>query len=163
MVNRVRADGATPRDARRGRGRAQFGVDIDTTSGATTVIPHGELDALSAPVFAAVLETVSARFVALVVVDLSEVPFCNVAALRAMTELAARLHGAGGRVRLVEPRVLDRMLDLADLRSMFELDDPRPFERDAEGAHGTVAHRLAGAGRSVRPRSSSPHRLATGP
>jgi hypothetical protein len=55
------------------------------------------------------------------------------------------------------------MLDLADLRSMFELDDPRRVDRYVEVPHATATRRRAGASRSVRPRASSPHRLATGP
>jgi anti-anti-sigma factor len=149
-----------PRDARRGDD-VQFGVDIDTMPGATTVIPHGELDALSAPIFAAVLEAVSGRAVQLVVLDLSDVRFCNIAALRAMTELAARQHAADGRVRIVQPTVLDRMLELADLRSMFDLDDPRVSAGGADGRM-TSPGRIASMNRSVRPRTTSPHRLATG-
>jgi anti-anti-sigma factor len=163
MANGARTSGMNPqRDARRGRPHAQFGIDIDTRPGATTVIPHGELDALSAPVFAAVLEAVSARAVCLVVIDLSDVRFCNVAALRAMTELAARLHAVDGRVRINAHAVLDRMLDLADLRSMFELDDPPVAAVDADATHGTFPRRLANVNHPVRPRAGSPRRLATG-
>jgi anti-anti-sigma factor len=148
------------RDGRRGDG-VQFGVDIDTMPGAITVIPHGELDALSAPIFGAVLEAVSSRASQLVVLDLGDVRFCNIGALRAMTELAARQRAADGRVRIVAPAVLDRMLELADLRSMFDLDDPRVVAGAADGVHVT-SRRPAGVKRSVRPRASSPHRLATG-
>src|SRR5262249_20761011 len=79
-------------EARRGGPHASFGIDVDTAPSATTVIPHGEIDALSAPIFGAVLEAVSAHAVALVTIDLSDVRFCNVAGLRAITELAARMH-----------------------------------------------------------------------
>ena len=139
-------------DARRGRPHAQFGIDIDTAPGATTVIPHGEIDALSAPVFGAVLDAVSLRAVALVTIDLSDVRFCNITGLRAMTELAARLHASRGRVRIVAPAVLDRMLDLADLRSMFELPDRRAPE--AEMLRAALPHRLTNENRSARPRMS---------
>jgi anti-anti-sigma factor len=147
------------RDAGRGRPHAQFGIDVDAMPDRTVVVPHGELDALSAPIFSAVLDAVSARGIRLVVIDLGDVRACNVAALRAMTELAARLHTVEGQVRIVAPAVLDRMLALTDLRSMFELDDP--------GAVGTAnalasePYRRAGVSRSPRPRMTSPHRLAT--
>jgi anti-anti-sigma factor len=152
-VNRVQG-------LRRGSPRAQFGIDVDTAPGATTVIPHGEIDAPSAPIFGAVLEAVSSRAVELVTIDLSDVRFCNVAGLRAMTELAARLHASDGRVRIVAPAVLDRMLDLADLRSMFELPDPGAPE--AESLHPQLPRRRVNGNGSARPRMSSPRRLATG-
>jgi anti-anti-sigma factor len=162
MANGARTNGANPqRDARHGRPHAQFGLDIDTRPGATTVIPHGELDALSAPVFAAVLEALSARAAKLVVIDLSDVRGCNVAGLRAMTELAARLHAVEGRVRINAHAVLDRMLELADLCSLFDLDEPRSFV-EADVTHVTLPRRLANTNRAVRPRAGSPRRLATG-
>ena len=161
MAKGARANGVNRSpDLRRGRSHTQFGIDIDTATRATTVIPHGEIDALNAPVFGAVLEAVCLRAVEVVTIDLSDVRFCNVAGLRAMTELAARLHASNGRVRIVAPAVLDRMLDLADLRSMFELPDPRT--PDAAMVHATVPRRLAKENRSARPRTSSPRRLATG-
>jgi len=162
MAKRAGRNGVnTERDTRRSDA-FQFGIDIDTTPGATTVIPHGELDAVSAPIFGAVLEAVSARAVQLVVLDLDDVRFCNIAALRAMTELAARQHAADGRVRIVALAVLDRMLELADLRSMFDVDDHSVVAGEADGVHVASPYRVATVNRSVRPRTSSPHRLATG-
>lgn len=149
------------RDANADAPYAAFGLDIETTARGTTVIPHGELEALSAPVFAAVLDAVAARAPRLVVIDLGDVRFCSVAALRAMAELAARLQATDGRVRIVAPAVLDRMLEVADLRSMFELDDHRLPQCDADSVRQLVP-RAVNAGRSARPRTTSPRRLATG-
>jgi anti-anti-sigma factor len=147
------------RDAGPERPHAQFGIDVDAMPDGTVVVPHGELDALSAPVFAAVLDAVCARDIHLVVIDLSDVRACNVAALRAMTELAARLHTVDGRVRIVARTVLDRMLALTDLHSMFELDDAG--NAGTGNALSSEPHRRADVYRSLRPRMTSPHRLAT--
>jgi anti-anti-sigma factor len=160
------ADGArwnglgAPREAGPGRPYAQFGVDVYALHDSTVVAPHGELDALNAPLFGAVLDALSARGVRVVVIDLSDVRSCNAAALRTMAELAARLHLIEGRVRIVAPTVLDRMLELADLRFLFELDDPDADE-DAASVLASQSHRPVQASRSLRPRMSSPHRLAT--
>ena len=78
---------------------AQFAIEFDYSVGATTLRLHGELDALSVPAFAAVLVAIHERGVRLVTIELSGLRFCNVAGLRAMTELAARLHAGDGIVK----------------------------------------------------------------
>ena len=115
--------------------RAQFGVELDYDVGRTTVRLHGELDALSTPAFAAVLIAISDRPTPSVTIDLAGLRSCSVGGLRAMTELAARLHARDGRVTIVEPRILARMLDAADLRSLFVLDEgPESLEDLPRGA-----------------------------
>jgi hypothetical protein len=44
--------------------------------------------------------------------------------LRAMSELAARLNAIDGRVAILAPAILTRMLDMSDLRSLFVVGDP---------------------------------------
>ena len=89
----------------------------------TTLRLWGELDALSVPAFAATLAALDERGARFVTIDLSDLRFCNVGGLRAMTELAARLHARDGTVRVIDPRILTRMLDIVDLRSLFALED----------------------------------------
>jgi anti-anti-sigma factor len=106
--------------------RAQFGLDFDYSGETTRVVLYGELDALSAPAFRAALLTLAERENRVVSIDLSQLVFCNIGGLRAMAELAARLHAAGGRVEIVAPAVLSRMLELNDLVSLFVVRDPEP-------------------------------------
>jgi anti-anti-sigma factor len=101
---------------------AQFTIELDYEVGRTTLRLHGELDALSVPPFAAILVAISERG-GFVTLDLSGLRSCNVGGLRAMAELAARLHARDGQVRIVEPGILTRMLDIVDLRSLFDLDE----------------------------------------
>jgi len=104
--------------------RAQFGVDFDYTGESTSLLLHGELDALSAPAFRAALLTLADRENRVVSIDLSGLVFCNINGLRAMAELAARVNANGGRVEIVSPDVLTRMLELSDLASMFVIREP---------------------------------------
>jgi anti-anti-sigma factor len=112
-------DARSPRRAK--DPRAQFGVDFDYSGETTSVILYGELDALSAPAFRAALLTLSDRENRVVSIDLSRLVFCNIGGLRAMAELAARLHSVGGRVEIVGPEVLTKMLEISDLASMFAI------------------------------------------
>jgi anti-anti-sigma factor len=147
-------------DDRRSGPRAQFGIDLETDPDATTVFPRGELDAISAPVFSAVLAALAARGTRFVSIDLSDVRYCNVAALRAMAELAARLHRVDGRVRIVSPGVLDRMLELADLHSLFDLD--AALAAGPVRAADPAPLRSTPPVPSRRPRVGHPHRFSTG-
>jgi anti-anti-sigma factor len=147
------------RDDRRFPPRAQFGIEVETDPHATTVYPRGELDAISAPVFNAVLAALAERGTRFVSIDLGEVRYCNLAALRAMAELAARLHAVDGRVRIVSSGILDRMLELADLHSLFVLDARLPHRKGADDAAPSAS---APPLSPNRPRVGHPHRLATG-
>ncbi len=140
------------------RSGAQFGLDFDYDVGATLISLHGELDALSVPAFSGMLNALAARGVQSVTIDLSGLRFCNIGGLRAMAELAARLNAVDGRVAIIAPAILTRLLELADLRSLFVIEDsngaPPPVESGIEIANGRAA-------RSSRPRASSLHRLPT--
>jgi anti-anti-sigma factor len=97
---------------------------------------HGELDALSVPAFAGALLGIAERGTRSVTIDLSDLRFCNVGGLRAMAELAARLHARDGRVTIVAPGILARMLDIGDLKTLFVVDDTpaAPLHHLATGA-----------------------------
>jgi anti-anti-sigma factor len=138
---------------------AQFGIDFDYDVGNTTVSIHGELDALSVPAFNGALLALAERGIRFVTIDLSELRFCSVGGLRAMAELAARLNAVDGRVAILAPAILTRMLDMRDLQSLFVVGDP-PTTTAASTADPDLA--INRAPRSSRPRASSLHRLPTG-
>jgi anti-anti-sigma factor len=138
---------------------AQFGMDIEYDVGAVVMWLSGELDALSVPVFAGALVGLADQGARVVTIDLTHLRFCNIGGLRAMAELAARLNDIDGRVEIVAPAILTRMLELGDLRSLFvvhdlEQPDPAAAALDLRTA-GTAPH-------SSRPRASSLHRLSSG-
>lgn len=113
----------------------QFGVEFDYDIACTTIRLHGELDALSVPAFAGALNAIAERGAGAVTIDLSELRFCSVGGLRAMAELAARLHVRDGRVTIIDPSLLTRMLEIGDLRSLFVIDDhPESLQRLPTGA-----------------------------
>jgi anti-anti-sigma factor len=116
----------------------------------------GELDALSVPVFTGALVALAEQGARVVTIDLVHLRFCNIGGLRAMAEVAARLNDVDGRVEIVAPSILTRMLEIGDLRSLFVVHEP-----DAPSA--TVDVRVAGeAPRSGRPRAGSVQPLASG-
>jgi anti-sigma B factor antagonist len=125
---------------------AQFGMEFDYDVGRTVVALHGELDALSVPAFAGALNALADQGARSVTIDLTGLRFCNIGGLRAMTELAARLHADDGRVEIVAPDILMRMLGPADLRSLFVIDErsrvPEPGAGAPDGASGHRFGRL---------------------
>ena len=76
-----------------------------------------------------------------------------------MAELAARLNAVDGRVAILAPAILTRMLDMSDLQSLFVVGDP-PTTNPAANTNSDSA--INRAPRSSRPRASSLHRLSTG-
>lgn len=90
---------------------------------------------MSVPAFAGALLAIAEQGTLAVTIDLSDLRFCNVGGLRAMAELAARLQARGGRVEIIEPSLLARMLEIGDLRSLFVIEDrPPAFNRLPTGA-----------------------------
>ena len=138
---------------------AQFGIDFEFDVASCSVRLRGELDSLSTPACAAALGALVDRGARLVAVDLSELRFCSIGGLRALAELAARLHAVDGRVEIVAPAILTRMLDLEDLRSLFAIREPAPVLTPADGALDVRVDRPP---QSSRPRVGSLHRLSTG-
>jgi len=102
---------------------SQFGLEFDYDAGNTLLSLHGELDALSVPAFAGALRALAERGARSVSIDLSDLRFCNVGGLRAMAELAARLHAVDGQVQILGPSILTRLLELSDLQSLFVIAD----------------------------------------
>ena len=141
------------------RSCAQFGIDFDYDVDNTFVSLHGELDALSVAAFSGALIALAERGTRNVTIDLSTLHFCSIGGLRAMTELAARLNAVDGRVQILAPSILTRMLDVADLRSMFTVGDPQPIEPQLIDVRDGYA---AGDRRPRSTHASSRHRLSTG-
>jgi anti-anti-sigma factor len=137
---------------------AQFGIEFDYDAGRTIVSVHGELDALSVPAFAGALFALAERGTRFVTIDLSQLRFCSVGGLRVMAELAARLNAVEGRVEVLAPTILTRMLDMTDLNSLFVVGDPKTTARASDDLDSTISR----APHSSRPRASSLHRLSTG-
>ncbi len=146
------------------RSCAQFGIDFDYDVDNTFVSLHGELDALSVAAFSGALIALVERGTRNVTIDLSALHFCSIGGLRAMTELAARVNAVDGSVQILAPSILTRMLDVADLRSMFTVGDPQPIEPQLidvrDGALPDPA--VSRPPRASRPPAGSRHRLSTG-
>ena len=136
---------------------AQFGIDFEYQGAHTLLSLRGELDALSVPAFAGVLNTLVERGARSVTIELSELRFCDIGGLRAMAELAARLHAVDGSVEVLAPSILLRMLELSDLESLFHIEDS-----PARSCAPLIDGQLGPAARSGRPRADSPPRLSSG-
>jgi anti-sigma B factor antagonist len=67
------------------------------------VLVHGEVDLATAPVLERRLDALIADGVGEVLVDLSDVAFCDVAALNVLLRAQAELSSHGGRLRLLSP------------------------------------------------------------
>ena len=132
---------------------SHFGIDFDYDVGKISISLHGELDALGVPAFGAVLCAIAERGTRSVTIDLSALRFCNVGGLRVMAELAARLNEIDGRVEIVAPAILTRMLEISDLHSLFVIADPGATRTSVDFSH---------ASRPVRPERSSRPRRARG-
>jgi anti-anti-sigma factor len=128
-------------------------MDVEYDVGAVVMWLSGELDALSVPVFAGALVGLADQGARVVTIDLTHLRFCNIGGLRAMAQLAARLNDVDGRVEIVAPAILTRMLELGDLRSLFVVHDlEQPEQTDAAGP--TLDLRTAGSGAdAVKPAS----------
>jgi anti-anti-sigma factor len=133
-------------------------MDFDYDAGRTIVSVHGELDALSVPAFAGALVALAKRGTRFVTIDLSQLRFCSVGGLRAMAELAARLNAVEGRVEVLAPTILTRMLDIGALNTLFVIVDAQT----TAPAGDALDSRVSRAPHSSRPRASSLHRLSTG-
>ncbi len=133
-------------------------MDFEFDVRSSSIALRGELDSLSTPTFAATLGSLVDRGVRVVTIDLSELRFCSIGGLRAMAELAARLHAVDGRVEIVAPGILTRMLELDDLRSLFSIRDSVTVLTPAVGLDVHIDR----PSKTSRPRVGSTHRLATG-
>jgi hypothetical protein len=77
-----------------------------------------------------------------------------------MAELAARLNAIEGRVEIIAPSILTKMLEISDLHSLFVLEDSHSADLPVDSAFDSKP--AIRAPRSGRPRTGSLHRLSTG-
>jgi anti-anti-sigma factor len=133
-------------------------MDIEYDLGSIRLWLSGELDALSVPVFSGTLLALTEQGARVVTIDLSQLRFCNIGGLRALAELAARLNDVDGRVEIVAPWILTRMLEIGDLRSLFVVHDFEAPDPSAAAVDRTAGH----SARTGRPRARSLHRLSSG-
>jgi anti-anti-sigma factor len=138
---------------------AQFGMALEFAAHSTVLSLSGELDALSVPVFAGALTALADQGARIVTIDLTDLRFCNIGGLRAMAQLAARLHDGDGRVEIVAPAILTRMLELSDLRSLFVVREADARVRLDDVIDLRAADRPLA---SSRPRAGSRPRLPSG-
>jgi anti-sigma B factor antagonist len=89
-------DGPSPLD--------RLALEVDRRkSGAPIVRVRGELDMATAPLLQDELDTLLSESVDELALDLSEVPFCDVAALNLLLRVQAELSMHGGRLKLLGP------------------------------------------------------------
>jgi anti-anti-sigma factor len=87
--------------------------------------PTGELDIATAPILRAVFETVSSAGAAeTIVVDLTELSFMDCSGISLLLQLNAGC-GPAGQLRIVNAsRPVERVLDLAGVRSLLPIISP---------------------------------------
>jgi anti-anti-sigma factor len=141
----------------------QFGMEFAYDVGTVSIFLHGELDALSVPVFGGVLRALADRGARSVMIDLSELRFCNVGGLRVMADLAAHLNAADGRVEIRAPAILARMLAISDLHSLFLIVDSGTATMTNQPPTAVPHERPLNRARAGRPRACSRHCLSAGP
>ena len=115
----------TPRaDGRLGR----FAVKLDFGERTVVVTLHGELDALTAPMVRAIVDTLEEQAHTSVTLDLSAVTFLGAGGLGVIAGSAAQLRQAGGDLVLRSPtaQVL-RILDITGMSGRISIEDPRPL------------------------------------
>ena len=121
--------------------RDRLVVVVDPTAPApvVTVKVHGEIDLATAPMLDQRLGAVVNSGVRDLVVDLKDVPFCDVAGVNALLQIRGQLGAHGGRLRLIGPchtlQIIVRVLELEHhlVVASPELADRVPGELDESG------------------------------
>lgn len=117
----------------------QLRLSIVVDEAAAVLVLGGELDLATVRQLERALQTVTASSAPRVIVDTSEVEFCDVTNLRLLVATASSLVGQGRQLVLRNPRrFFLRLLDLADTRRHVAVDSS-PGDGDstvsiAEGA-----------------------------
>ena len=105
-----------------------FAVQLDFAEPTVVVALHGELDALTAPMVRAIVDTLEEQTHTRVTLDLSCVTFLGAGGLGLIAGTAAQLRHAGGDLVLRSPtaQVL-RILDITGMSGRITIEDPRPL------------------------------------
>jgi anti-sigma B factor antagonist len=114
--------------------RPTFAIEhLALEEGAAVIAVHGELDAVSSGELRATLELLGLVFGA-VVVDLSDLDFCNSRGLQVLQDAHAHLLRTGGRLMLRRPsRLVQRMLEITGLDEVLTVDPPVTNKHDPVG------------------------------
>jgi anti-sigma B factor antagonist len=102
------------------RHTADFRVVVSEHAAGTVVVPVGELDLGTAPELEAVLASQSGP----VVVDLRELSFIDLTGLRLLLEADARSRQDGMNLRFIPGRIVQRLLDVAELPDRLAYVEP---------------------------------------
>jgi len=95
-------------------------IEVDEQVTPTVLAVSGELDISTAPDLAAVAEERIAEGDSSLVVDLSELTFCDSAGLATFVRIHRRLRDEGGRFALAAPMpAVSRILEVTGLRDVF--------------------------------------------
>lgn len=119
---------SAPRAPLRADGRlGAFAVQIDFAEASVVVSVHGELDALTAPMIRALVDTLEEQAHTRITLDLSAVTFLAAGGLGLIAGSAAQLRRAGGELVLRSPtaQVL-RILDITGMSGRIAVEDPGP-------------------------------------
>jgi anti-anti-sigma factor len=112
-----------------------FGVTVRFDSGRVVLGVRGEVDMLSAPELAAVLDAVLGRGHTSVVLDVAELDFMDASGLGVIASSASRLDPLGGEITIRSaPALLTRILDITGLNGAVR------FEDRVERSEPTSAH-----------------------
>jgi len=114
-------------DESKDRPRIAFGVTTQYSGGQVVVALRGEVDMLSAPTFASVLDSLFETSRRDIVVDAAELDFMDASGLRVIGPMSARLRNAGGSLTIRSPsRLVRRLLDITAMGDLIERDPPDP-------------------------------------
>jgi len=117
---------------------AAFGLTTRYTARQVVVTLRGEIDMLTAPTLASVLDSLFDAGRRDIVVDLAELEFMDASGLRLIGPMSARLHDSGGAltIRSPSPMVL-QLLDIAGMGDVIERHSPEPESSTLGGEQHT--------------------------
>ena len=107
------------------RRMATAGLEIDERDQGDVrlLLLHGDLDVASAPRLATAIDTARIRGLRRLLVDLTNLQFCDSTGLRALIRAARELRIAGGRLIVACPEdgAVGRLLDMTGLREALHV------------------------------------------
>jgi len=114
--------------------RIAFGLTTRYTSRQVVVALRGEIDMLTTPTFASVLDSLFETGRRDIVVDVAELEFMDGSGLRVIGPMSARLHDSGGALTIRSPSpMVRRLLDLTEMGDLIERDSPDPVSSTLGG------------------------------
>ncbi len=117
---------------------AVFGLTTRYTGRQVVVTLRGEIDMLTAPTFASVLDSLFDAGRRDIVVDLAELEFMDASGLRLIGPMSARLRNAGRSLTIRSPsRMVRRLLDITAMGDLIERDPPDPESSTLGGEQHT--------------------------